>query len=183
MVEFLYRAKYNVDSEMHKDASGTARSKRTIAQSVQEAEHPLMTHAYMYVLGDKYDIPALKELACRNYKERTETQWNAEAFSESAELVYNNIVAGKDPLKNAIYEAARARIECLINEPSFDGPLRRINNFAADILVSFVKTKPGTPRPLNLRSIQSSTPHYRSRPSALCGYCGGYVNQCDCPDY
>src|SRR5262245_7893545 len=118
MVEFLYKAKYNVDSKTDRDASKTSRNKGTVARIPMKAEHPLVTHAHMYILGDKYDIPSLRDLACRNYKEFIGVQWNTKAFSESVELVYSNIIAEKDDLKNAVYETARANIQSLINEPS-----------------------------------------------------------------
>jgi len=128
MIDFLYKAQYDVGCRV----GSTERAE-------DEPGAPLIVHAKLYVLGDKYDIPPLKELASRNYGEIVETQWNTKAFPESAEIIYNNIVVGKDVLKDIIYEKARGHISTLINEPRFEGLLRRVNDFAADILTSLLQ--------------------------------------------
>lgn len=138
MVSFLYGAKYSVEPDMDTGAS----PRGTAAQ--RDAGEALVMHANLYVLGDKYDIPPLKEMACRSYEELVKTRWYTKAYRESAELVYGSIVAEKDPLKDVIYEAARANIRSMVNQPGFQSLLRRINNFAADLLVSFVQKADST---------------------------------------
>ena len=56
-------------------------------------------------------------------------------------MIYNNIVVERDGLKDVIYEKAKSNISTLINEPGFEGLLRRINDFAADILVSLIQNE------------------------------------------
>lgn len=130
MIDFLYKAQYDVGCRV----GSTERAE-------DEPGAPLIVHAKLYILGDKYDIPSLKELASRNYGEIVATQWNTKAFPESAEIIYNNIVVEKDALKDIIYERAKSNISTLINEPGFEGLLRRINDFAADILISLIQGK------------------------------------------
>jgi hypothetical protein len=151
MIDFLYKAQYDVgcgvgggSTERVKDESlqsalATATNAGDDPQSAQEAEAPLIVHAKLYIFGDKYDIPSLKKLACRNYGEIVATQWNTKAFPESAEIIYNNIAVERDVLKDVIYENARNNILTLINVPGFEGLLRRANDFAADILISLIQ--------------------------------------------
>jgi len=148
MIDFLYKAQYDVgcgvgggSTERAEDESAPA----TATNAGDDLGAPLIVHARLYILGDKYDIPSLKELASRNYCKIVATQWNTKAFSESAEIIYNNIVVERDVLKDVIYEKARSNISTLINKPGFEGLLRRTNDFAADILISLIqKQKDGT---------------------------------------
>lgn len=148
MIDFLYKAQYDVgcsteraEDESLQSAPATATNAGHDHQSAQEPGAPLIVHAKLYILGDKYDIPSLKELAARNYGEAVATQWNTKAFSESGEIIYDNIVVERDMLKDIIYEKARNNIATLITEPRFEGFLRRANDFAADILISLVQSE------------------------------------------
>lgn len=148
MIDFLYKAQYDVGcsteravDESLQSAPATATNAGDDHQSAQELEAPLIVHAKLYILGDKYDIPSLKELASRNYRETVATQWNTKNFPESAEIIYNNIVVERDMLKDVIYEKARSNISTLISEPRFEGLLRRTNDFAADILISLIQNE------------------------------------------
>ena len=141
MIDFLYKAQYDAGDD---------------PQGAQEAVAPLIVHAKLYIFGDKYDIPSLKELASRNYRQIVATQWNTKAFPESAEIIYNNIAVERDVLKDVIYENARNNISTLINVPGFEGMLRRTNDFAADILISLIQKKKQ-----KVRNIM--TPHTRGR--------------------
>jgi hypothetical protein len=148
MIDFLYKAQYDTccgvgGGSTDRAEDGSLQSAPTTApnagddpQSAQEPEAPLVVHAKLYILGDKYDIPPLKGFASRNYSEIVATKWNTKAFSESAEIIYSNITVERDVLKGVIYEKARSNILNLINEPGFEGLLRRTNDFAADILIS-----------------------------------------------
>src|ERR1700733_9373338 len=135
MIDFLYKAQYDVGC-----GGSTERAEDEPAPATDPGA-PLIVHARLYILGDKYDIPSLKELASRYYGEIVATQWNTKAFPESAEIIYNNIVVERDKLKDVIYEKATSNISTLISEPGFESLLRRTNDFAADILISFIQTQ------------------------------------------
>jgi hypothetical protein len=175
MIDFLYKAQYDVgcgvgggSTERAEDESlqSTATNAGDDPQSAQEAGAPLIVHAKLYIFGDKYDIPSLKELASRNYGEIVATQWNTKAFPESAEIIYNNIAVERDVLKDVIYENARNNILTLINVPGFEGLLRRTNDFAADILISLIQNeKQKVGNITNCRTCESYSrrlPGYRS---------------------
>lgn len=149
MIDFLYKAQYDIgcsteraEDESLQPAHAVAANAGDDHQSAQEPGAPLIVHANLYTLGDKYNIPSLKELAHRNYGELVATQWNTKAFLESAEIIYDNIVVERDMLKDVIYEKARSNISTLISEPGFQGLLRRINDLAADILISIIPLIP-----------------------------------------
>lgn len=141
MIDFLYKAQYDVGCGVGGGSTERSEYEGDDPQNAQEAGAPLIVHAKLYILGDKYDIPSLKELASRNYGEIVATQWNTKAFPESAEMIYNNIAVEGDLLKDVIYENARNNILTLINVPGFEGLLRRTNDFAADILISLIQNE------------------------------------------
>ena len=144
MIDFLYKAQYAVGCGVGGGSTERAEDESTLATATNARDDPgapLIVHARLYILGDKYDIPSLKELASRNYSEIVASRWNTKAFPESAEIIYNNIVVERDMLKDLIYEKARSEILTLINEPKFEGLLRRTNDFAADILISLIKNE------------------------------------------
>src|SRR5271163_4134893 len=133
MIDFLYRAQYDDIYESNQgDASAaedipsqigntTAGSSLGAAENTppcaQEPGSSLITHAWLYILGDKYDIPSLKELASRKYTETASTGVLTKFFPESAKLIYDNVVAEKDVLKLAIYKTACSNISKLITVP------------------------------------------------------------------
>jgi hypothetical protein len=63
---------------------------------------PLVTNAKVYILGDKYDIPVLKDVAARMYHAVAGDQRYRRTFTESLELVYENTPAKKDKLRDVV---------------------------------------------------------------------------------
>lgn len=66
-------------------------------------------NAKVYILGNKYDIPALRDVAVRKYEEVVKEWWNSQSptIAGSAQFVDENIPSKKDRLRDIVVEAAR----------------------------------------------------------------------------
>jgi speckle-type POZ protein len=92
----------------------------------------LLANAQVYILGDKYDIPSLREVATAKYKEIVKDRWNNNIFAASAQSVYTSIVREYDMLKDVIIEAAHCIMTQLLNRGEFVRLLRSNGNMATD---------------------------------------------------
>jgi len=120
-------------------------------------------------LGNKYDIPALKDLAARKYQEMVKDKWNNPTFAESARLVYDNIVSDKDNLRDIIVDAARENLADLIDRGEFVGLLRENGEMETDILVS-VCGSGGSRGGVNGKNWKCQ--HCNCKVTPTCNYCG-----------
>ena len=140
MIDFLYRACYDDNRGGEDDSYHTETDLESQSHAKFEANDdgkgPLVTNAKMYILGNKYDINSLKEVATRKYREMIRDQWYKDTLVESAELVYANIDNDKDPLKDIIVEAIHSihQLPQLLKRDDFVELLRNNGNIAFDIL-------------------------------------------------
>lgn len=161
MIDFLYRTRYNddrgVDEFDIKDmidlsslvAAGSADAETLLSNAsattslpLDTTRGPLITNAKVYILGDKYDIPSLKKVAARKYREILKDRWNNETFAESAAIVYENIIGDEDELKDAIVEVARANISHLLDRGEFVRALRSHGDMSFDVLSPVLNRRP-----------------------------------------
>lgn len=98
----------------------------------------LLINAKVYIIAEKYDIQALKELACAKYKEVWQKSWNSAHFTESASLVYENTVEEDKMLRDVIVKAASDNIKALLDRGEFVELLKSYGDFATDILKNVV---------------------------------------------
>jgi len=153
MIDFLYKTRYNDDrtideedlkdiADQHSLAASLAspaepesnQSAITALQPTDYIKGPLVTNAKVYILGDKYDIPSLKDVAARKYQEIIKDMWNHHTFGESAKIVYDNIVSENDALKKAIVEVITENKSQLLKRDDFISVLRSNGDIAADLL-------------------------------------------------
>jgi len=100
----------------------------------------LLINAKVYIIAEKYDIRALKEIACTKYKEVWPTTWNSSCFTESACLVYENTVEEDRMLRDVIVKAASDNIKTLLDRREFVDLLKSCGDLATDILRNEVST-------------------------------------------
>lgn len=148
LLDFLYRARYDDDRGIGEGDFGdivdqhieigpdSEIGSETPSEAINLIRGPLVTNAKMYILGDKYDIPSLRNVAAQKYKEMVEDRWYHDTFAKSAELVYNSIITESDILKDVIVEAACSKMSRLLIRGEFVSLLRVNGNIATDILLS-----------------------------------------------
>jgi hypothetical protein len=101
-----------------------------------DAGGPLIIDARVYILGDKYDILALKDVAARMYKDAVKDRWNSPTFATNAQLVYENTAIEEDKLRGIIVEVVRENLADLMIREDFLALLQRNAEMAKDILVA-----------------------------------------------
>jgi len=95
---------------------------------------PLQINAQMYIIADKYEIQALKDLAVTKYKQVSSETWNSSAFTESALLVYNNTVETDRMLRDVIVEEASKNVKTLLDCGEFVKLLKGQSDLAVEVL-------------------------------------------------
>lgn len=94
----------------------------------------LLINAKVYVIADKYEIQALKDLAVAKYKEVLPDTWNSPSFSESALLVYNNTVEIDRMLRDVIVQGASKNAKTLLDRGEFVDLLKSQSDLAVEVL-------------------------------------------------
>lgn len=123
MLRFLYQGNYDDTrySKAPKEAVGELRG------------GPLLANAQVYVMADKYDISALKELARKKYTVIVGETWQTGGFMDSAELVFEKTQPG-DSLRKVIINTAATHVQTLIQERWFVKMLEGKGELAVEVL-------------------------------------------------
>lgn len=96
---------------------------------------PFITNAMVYNIAKKYEIPGLKVLATKRYKEGINKHWHIRAFVESMCCVYEDGMESDKPLKDIMIDAVlRNLMELMTCEPFLEF-LRQEAELGVDILL------------------------------------------------
>jgi hypothetical protein len=161
MIDFLYKTRYDDDRTVEEEdlddmADQETTSKlglpsteaqiSTVSDVVSHSRNavtgPLVTNAKLYILGDKYDIPSLKEVAARKYKDVVKDRWESNAFAESVSLIWEGIIQEEDALKEIMADVAHGHMGQLLGRVEFVSVLRSNADIAVDFLRAVVGKKP-----------------------------------------
>lgn len=99
--------------------------------------YTLLFNTKIYIVADKFDIPALKKLATHKYQTRRSrvlTYWNSPVFLASALLLWNNTMDDDRLLRNAIVIVAGNHIKTLLDRGEFVDLMREHGSFSLDIV-------------------------------------------------
>ncbi|KUJ17733.1 uncharacterized protein LY89DRAFT_733560 [Mollisia scopiformis] len=107
----------------------------------------LLAAAEVYVLADKYDVSALKSLACDRYKALSGTYWDSEEFIESLSIVFDGTpdMNERDMLRAAALDTAVAHAKELLDKESFQELCQYRGDIATAVLIASVD-KPNSTR-------------------------------------
>ena len=94
----------------------------------------LLVNANVYIIADKYEIEALKKLACLKYEEVLSDTWNTSYFSESASHVFENTVETDRILRDVIVQVASDHVKALLDRGEFVEMLKRHGDISAEIM-------------------------------------------------
>lgn len=123
MLRFLYQGDY-----------GDTRYSKAPKEAVGELRRgALLVNAQVYIMADKHDISALKELARKKYTETVGELWQAGEFMDSAELVFEKTLCG-DSLRKVIIDTAATHVQTLIQERWFVKMLKGKGELAVEVL-------------------------------------------------
>lgn len=76
----------------------------------------MITHVKMYAVGDKYDVPDLKELAQEEFSRACSSYWNEDVLCDAAELVFTSSPEADEGLRIKIVRDTLFRHRFLIRK-------------------------------------------------------------------
>jgi hypothetical protein len=160
MIEYCYKADNDdyryiyTDRELNEDIAAFIRIPEAIGDSgvrlpvgTRDSRNerflkgPPVTNAKVYILGDKYDMPTLKNFTIRMYREVAENERNLLSFAGSAELVYENTPAKKDRLRSFILKLHMEKLASLVVCQNFLDLLSRKPEITLDIFRRLAEMK------------------------------------------
>ncbi|KAI9651107.1 hypothetical protein NHQ30_001144 [Ciborinia camelliae] len=101
----------------------------------------LIKHAKVYIIAEKYDIQALKELARQKYLSGLVKCWDTSHFVESIELIFDGTpdISKGDGLRNTAVETASKHIFQLLDRKEFVELCQDRGDIATTILIALSK--------------------------------------------
>ena len=133
MIRYFYFLDYDPEDQSeedgfeHQDTSASpppAKSKATLAHGKPAAPQPALTphhalklHAEVYVLADRYDVVALKNLALEKFKRASRSHWDGDAFVAAAHTAYEWTSDADVGLRASLLDAMFEHRLKLLNDP------------------------------------------------------------------
>lgn len=107
---------------------------------------PLTVHASMYVLGDKYQIDGLCELALDKFYSCLRNHWNSEDFIDAVRVAYTSTPNTDRGLRNAIIAAFKIYFKVdLLELPGVEKNLSSIDKLSFLLLKAWPNKVRGGP--------------------------------------
>ncbi|KAM3416586.1 hypothetical protein BST61_g8177 [Cercospora zeina] len=97
-----------------------------------EAESHLVLHTQVYALGEKYDIPSLKQLARRKFEMAAACYYDAPELAEAIQLVYQSTVDTDRGLRDIVLQLFRRHPQ-LANTQDIYAVIKRTPDLALDL--------------------------------------------------
>lgn len=98
---------------------------------------PLILHAKIYTLTDKYEVLTLKDLSLRNYETATARDWNTPDFPDSIQIAYTTTPESDRGIRDIITKTATAHTqELLCNGSAFSDVLECNAPFGKDYAIA-----------------------------------------------
>ncbi|APA11806.1 hypothetical protein sscle_08g065760 [Sclerotinia sclerotiorum 1980 UF-70] len=94
----------------------------------------LLFNAKVYIIADKYMIPALKTLAYEKCSKSLEEHWNTPEFSAAAELLWENTPTSDIQLRDSAVATAASNIDVLLDRGEFVEFMSAHGDFAVEVL-------------------------------------------------
>lgn len=95
----------------------------------------LIFNVKMYIAGDKYQIPYLKDAAKLNYETVMELCCDSNAFPESMLFLWENTVESDVALKRSILRFVATNVSKLVEKREFLDVVRSHGDLAVDVLL------------------------------------------------
>ena len=131
MVRFFYNFDYDDDIP------------ENIEPKTESSLSLLQLHARMFALGDRYDIPGLREYAVRKYSSRCAACWNSLEFLKTIPVIYESTAASVKQLRNLACNLMRKKMSRILANKCvaavYDKNLSELPEFTKDMLGVYVK--------------------------------------------
>ena len=131
MVNFFYSLSYNDNISEATD------------QETPSHISPLQLHARMFTLGDRFDIPGLRDVAVKKYSSRCAISLEPLEFIESIYDVYKRTPASAGQLRNAACILLRKNLLKMLDDEAFatiyEKVVIEVPEFTRDMLELYVE--------------------------------------------
>ena len=128
-IQFLYILHYDDNCGNTLEHEASSESQKEVLETTGVL---LLTNAYLFVLGEIYDIPGLRQYAKSRYEDVARDQWNNKFFSQSIYLVYERCT--EEFLKGVMVQTAHESIEILLECEEFLQLLTTFADFVSSLL-------------------------------------------------
>ena len=99
------------------------------------AEAPAYMHCRLYIVGDKYDIPQLREVATKKFLATIEEKWDKVTFIPLITVVFEGTTASKDNgLQRSVLNSTLRHADVLEEWPDFTRLLEDLPSFSHQLL-------------------------------------------------
>ncbi|TVY58984.1 hypothetical protein LCER1_G001220 [Lachnellula cervina] len=132
-------------------------------EETQIPSEPLITVVKVYIIADKYDVPALKKLATTKYKDLLQTAWDSESFSQSLELLFDQTMENDRMLKDVAIEFAGGKAQELMERQDFVSMIKENGNIGAEIFKASLAA---------LSKVRAASAPMAQLPNPACVSCG-----------
>jgi hypothetical protein len=102
--------------------------------SEQGRTSPILFNIKVYQIGDKYDIPNLKEQAKEKFAVAIKTCWEMDDFPVAIASAYSTTISADRGLRDLLVSTCLEHINELLRNDDFKQVLRKTLGFAADLV-------------------------------------------------
>jgi len=114
-------------------------------ETAQATSKSLVTVVKVYIIADKYDIPALKKLSTSKYKDLLPLGWNSEAFCQSLKQLFDETMEDDRMLKDVVIEFAGGKARELMARDDFVNLIKERGDIGAEIFKASLISLPKAP--------------------------------------
>lgn len=111
----------------------TTVGKPSAAQSTSKPHHALELHANAYVLADRYDVAALKNLSLEKFRKALKSHWDGDAFVAAAHIAYEWTSESDTGLRASVLDAAFEHRVKLLNDLRLQEGLQSAGSLMYDL--------------------------------------------------
>ncbi|PWY80864.1 hypothetical protein BO94DRAFT_548160 [Aspergillus sclerotioniger CBS 115572] len=94
---------------------------------------PLLFHVKAYRIGDKYEIPGLKDAAKRTFVKDVKRDWKSDAFVSAIKEAYTTTMPTDRGIRDPLVNIAMQHIDTFMQEEEFKRALRETVGFGCDL--------------------------------------------------
>ena len=100
---------------------------------------PAEIHARIYAIGDKYEMPGLRDCAKQKFDSTIKRGWYPESFLSIIKLAYESCGAQKDGLRTIVCNVALENVSNLKCDSNFVALLQEQREFANDFILAMME--------------------------------------------
>jgi len=130
LIDFFYRMDYVDDLDEADNQQG------------ETCDSILILHARMFACGDRYDIPALREVEARKYSTRCLKSWDPVEFLGSISEVYGSTHDSLRQLRDIVTRVSRNRLPMTLSDSNvatvYDQVTRNVPDYTRELLGLYI---------------------------------------------